>query len=80
MIGSWHSDIAWDVDIYHDNRRGDRLFSQIRNGNSVRKEDVSRVLLHENNLFKPMIAELCATGDQFYEKVNPQLRQVSVRC
>ena len=32
LIGTWHSDTPWDVDIYHGNEKGEAIFTQIRDG------------------------------------------------
>jgi hypothetical protein len=70
LMGSWHSHTPWDVDIYHDNLQGERMFSQVRNGESVKKENVKGIRLAENPFFLQMTQEACLAPKEFRSKIN----------
>jgi len=80
LIGTWHSHTPWDVDLYHTNALGESMFSQIRDGKSVGKEKVQRVLLADNTRIRPMMVEYTNESSTFENKVSHLLRKVSSRC
>ena len=46
------------------------MFSQVRDGESVKKDKVKGISLAKNPFFLAMVQESCVSPKQFYDKVN----------
>ena len=75
LMGTWHGSDPWDVDIYHSNLKGELLFSQRRDGQSVPREKVERILLADNPFLKSMTVQV--DPQAFYDKVSAKLKQIA---
>ena len=48
LIGSWNSQIPWNVDLYHKNDRGQQMYSKIKDGERVHTELTNRYQVSDN--------------------------------
>jgi hypothetical protein len=70
ILGNWNSQLPIDIDVYHDIKTHDVMFSQMRNGANVDKDKVQRITLNKNPRLKVMQNKLGLTPDKMGERIE----------